>query len=106
MFTGVFHVSGGAGYPSAGNCFWTTPNKIILTMSLKTPSPYIIEKSFGDFLKSTIEIAAITSLEHKREHILKISYGPISSLWIPPPKSGGSYLVRSPASEAAQNITE
>ena len=36
---GELQVKGFAGLPSDGNCYWTTPNKIILTISLKTPSP-------------------------------------------------------------------
>jgi len=30
-----------------GAMFWTVPKRMIETMSLNTPSPYTIEKSFG-----------------------------------------------------------
>ena len=102
---GELQVRDGAALPSAGNCFCTTPNNIILTISLKTPSPYMILNNFGDLPKSTIEMAAITSLEQSKEHILSISYAPISSLSYLPPFSGWA-LVSQPSSEAVKNSPE
>ena len=47
----------------------TVLNKMILTISLNTPSPQTIENNLGYYLQSIIDIAAITSLEQRREQI-------------------------------------
>lgn len=51
----------------------TVLNKIIETASLRIPSPNTKLKIFGYFFGFKSDIAAITSLEHKREDINIIS---------------------------------
>ena len=51
----------------------TVLKRMIQTASLVRPSPKIILKSFGYSSYFTIEIAATTSVQHRSEHINKIS---------------------------------
>ena len=51
----------------------TVLKRMIQTASLVSPSPKIILKSFGYSSYFTIEIAATTSVQHRSEHINKIS---------------------------------
>ena len=62
--------------PSSSDYLWkrsTVLNRIIHTASLVIPSPKMTEKSFGCDTGFNRDIAAIVSVEHKRELISKIS---------------------------------
>jgi hypothetical protein len=51
----------------------TVLNKMMQTASLVMPSPKIRLKSLGYSSYLTIEIAATTSVQHNKEHIINIS---------------------------------
>jgi hypothetical protein len=55
----------------------TLLNNMILTISLKTPSPYTIENNLGYSGYFTTDSAATMSLEQRRAHIVKTSNQPI-----------------------------
>jgi len=48
-------------------------NKMITTPSFTIPSPNTTENSLGYLIGSKSEIAAIVSVEHSKEHIIRIS---------------------------------